>query len=230
MKIVRTASGARLLEGDAILSEVLDRPGPTHCLSDLLAACVAALAPGPRCALLGFAGGGIVAPLRAMGHGHPLDAVDLSRQGEALFRELSAGWAGEVALAHEEAGAWLRGGPEPYDLIVEDLSVPGIAGTTKPAVSLEELPALVRAALVPGGIAVTNLLPLPGRTWPELLRIVAAPFPRAASIEVEGYFNRVVVAGDALPPTREVARAVRARLAALGSTLERRLAFRTQRA
>ncbi|MGQ0613195.1 MAG: hypothetical protein ACT4PV_05600 [Planctomycetaceae bacterium] len=230
MRVVRTATGARLLEGDAILSEVLDRPGPTHCLGDLLAACVAALAPGPRCALLGFAGGGIVAPLRAMGYGHALEAVDLSREGEALFRELAAGWAGEVRLARNEAGAWLRGRPGSYHAIVEDLTVTGVAGTTKPEASFGELPAMVRDALLPGGVAATNLLPHPGRTWPELLRAVAAPFPRAVCIEVRGYFNRVVVAGDALPPAREVAGAVRARLAALGSTMQRRLAFRTQRA
>ena len=107
MRIVRTRRGLRLLEGDVILSELLARPGPTHCLFDVLAACVAALAPGPRIALLGFAGGGIVAPLRAMGFPHAIEAVDLDPTGEKLFRELARHWAGEVRVARMDALEWL---------------------------------------------------------------------------------------------------------------------------
>ena len=61
MKIVRTRRGARIVDDDVVLSEILAKPGPTHSLFDLLAAAVATLAPGPRFAMLGFAGGGIVA-------------------------------------------------------------------------------------------------------------------------------------------------------------------------
>jgi len=85
VKIERTRRGARIREGDVILSEILALPGPTHSLFDLLAAGIAALAPGPRVAMLGFAGGGVVAPLRAMGWNHPLCCVDLSGDAEPLW-------------------------------------------------------------------------------------------------------------------------------------------------
>jgi hypothetical protein len=57
VRIERTRRGARMIEGDVVLSEILARPGPTHSLFDLLAAAVTALSPGPRLAVLGFAGG-----------------------------------------------------------------------------------------------------------------------------------------------------------------------------
>ena len=71
MRIVRLRRRARILDGPDVLSEILDHPGPTDTMFDVLAACVAAFAPGPRVAILGFAGGGIVAPLRAMGFAAP---------------------------------------------------------------------------------------------------------------------------------------------------------------
>ena len=77
MKIERTRRGARIIDDDVVLSEILARPGPTHSLFDVLAAAVAAFAPGPRFAMLGFAGGGMIAPLRAMGCDIPVRAVDL---------------------------------------------------------------------------------------------------------------------------------------------------------
>ena len=66
IRVVRDRGGLRLLEGDAVLSRVMARPGPTHMPFDVLAACVAALSPGRRALLLGFAGGGTVAALRAI--------------------------------------------------------------------------------------------------------------------------------------------------------------------
>src|SRR3989442_1025681 len=93
IRVVRDRGGLRLLEGDAVLSRVMARPGPTHMPFDVLAACVAALSPGRRALLLGFAGGGTVAALRAMGWRHPIDALDLSLEGHAHFREHSGPWS-----------------------------------------------------------------------------------------------------------------------------------------
>ena len=66
MRIKRTRRGAQMLQGGAILSEILAEPAATHSVFDLLAALVHLLAPGPRVAMLGFAGGGMLAPLRAL--------------------------------------------------------------------------------------------------------------------------------------------------------------------
>jgi hypothetical protein len=226
VRIVRTRRGLRLLENDVILSELLAEPGPTHCLFDVLAACVAALAPGPRFALLGFAGGGVVAPLRAMGFEHPIDAVDLDPSGEALFRGLSGSWAGDVRVARMDAAEWLAAGDAPFDAILEDLSVPGRETTVKPRASFDGLPALVRARLARDGVAVTNVLPEPGMSWDAMLAPVAGSHARAVVIELEEYENRVAIGGAALAATPEVARRVRAALDAIGSVQARRIRFR----
>ncbi len=228
MRIVRTRRGLRLLENDVILSEVLAQPGPTHCLFDVLAACVAALAPGPRLALLGFAGGGVVAPLRAMGFRHPIEAVDLDPSGEALFRGISGAWAGDVRVARADALQWLARGGEPFDLIVEDLSVPGPGTTVKPKASFDALPALVRGRLAPRGVAVTNVLPEPGASWDALLDPVARPHARAVAVELDEYENRIVIGGAALPETAGLARRVRRALDAIGSVQARRISFRNR--
>ncbi|MHC4932448.1 MAG: polyamine aminopropyltransferase [Planctomycetota bacterium] len=227
MRVVRTRRGAKIVQDDVILSEILERPGPTHGLFDVLAGCVAALAPGPRFAMLGFAGGGMVAPLRAMGFAHEIDAVDLSREGETLFRELSRDWAGTVRVAKGDAVAWLRGQRERFDVIVEDLSTPSPAGVVKPYVSFALLPDLIRSRLRPGGIAITNLLPLPGTAWSALLARTALPHARSSVVGLEEYENRFVLAGDALPTARAISKRLRAALRSIGSDQAERIAVRT---
>lgn len=222
MKIVRTRRGARLVDGRDVLSEILSQPGPTHGLFDVLAACVASLAPGGRFAMLGFAGGGVVAPLRALGFEHRIDAVDLSRAAEPLFRELSSGWSGEVQLAEADAVSWLRATRRRYDAILDDLTVPGPGGAVKPEVSLEVLPGLMRSRLRPRGVVIVNTLPLPGTPWGDLLRKLGAPFAHAHVLFCDDYENRVLIAGEALPPRRAITSGLRAALRLLGSRQETR--------
>ena len=228
MKIERTRRGARIVGADdVVLSEILAKPGATDTLFDVLAACVAALAHGTRCAILGFAGGGMIAPLRAMGFDAPVTAVDLSRAGEPLFRELSDSWAGDVALEEDDAAVWLKRRRTRYDVIVDDLSVHVDGSTIKPYVSLDPLPDLIRSRLHSKGIAIINVLPLPGTPWSQLLARVAWPHERATVIELVEYENRIVIAGDALATAAELSRRVRAALRAIGSNQAGLLAFRT---
>ena len=227
MKVVRTRRGARIVEDDVVLSELLARPGPTHALFDVLAACVAVLAPGPRFAMLGFAGGGIVAPLRALGFVHPVRAVDLSREGEDLFRELSSEWAGDVCLEIEDAADWLRRRRSRWDLILEDLSVPSPAGTVKPYVSFDALPGLIQSRIAPAGIALTNLLPLPGTSWEALTARIAHPHRNALAVIFEEYENRFVVAGDELPGASTLSRRLGRALRSIGSGQCGRISVRT---
>jgi spermidine synthase len=230
-RVVRTRHGLRIVQGRDVLSHLLARPGPTGGLFDVLAAAVVAFAPetrrAPRVALLGFAAGGIVAPLRALGFVHPLHAVDLSLDAAPLFRELAADWGGEVRLVRAEASAWLRRSRRPWDVVVEDLTVPGPAGAEKPRVSVEVLPRLLRARLAPGGVAVTNVLPVPGMTWEALVARLASPYARALVVHCEEYENRILLAGAELPPARAAAGRLRATLRRLGSRQATRLAVRT---
>src|SRR5262245_44457047 len=107
MKVLRTRRRVRIVEGPDVVSHPRSPPGPTHGFFDLLAACPAMLAPediaAPRMLLLGFAAGGIVAPLRALGWSHPLDAVDLALAPAAFFHEIARDWAGAVRLVEAEA-------------------------------------------------------------------------------------------------------------------------------
>jgi hypothetical protein len=229
MRVVRTRRGARLEEDGLILSEMLDRPGPTDSLFDVLAACMAALAHGPRTAMLGFAGGGVIAPLRGLGHAHPVEACDLDLGAEPLFRSLSAPWCGRVRVDRADAAAWLRSRRRPYDVILEDLSARVDGEVTKPPVSLEVLPALMRRRLAPGGHVVTNVLPVAGRPWTRLLPLLAAPYARARVLTLDAWENRVLLLGDALPPAARIARELGRALRGLGSREAGALSVRTLR-
>lgn len=226
MRVVRTRNGARIERGDLILSEIRGDPGPTDSLFDVLAASISALVPGHRVAVLGFAGGGLVAPLRAMGFGHPFVAVDLSLEFEPLFRELSEPWCGQVDVVEAEASAWLRRQRTRFDLILEDLSYEAPDGITKPPVSLDELPTLMRRRLRPGGLVVTNVLPVPGTPFTELLPHLAAPHATAQVVTLDAWENRVLLCGESLGTARETSDALRRALRAIGSKEARGLSVR----
>ena len=230
VRLRRTRRGVRLAEAGAVISEVLRRPGPTHSVFDVLAAAVAALGRGPRVVLLGFAAGGMLGPLRALGHAGPLVGVDLSREGWSVFRKLCGRWAGSVRLERAEAGSWLRGRRGRFDVIVDDLSVVGPAGVTKPEVSLAELPDLAPRRLAPGGVVVVNLLPVPGMHFAELEAAVGRAYHEVRVVHLAEFENRILIGGGAaLPPARGLSRALGAALRSIGSSTGRGLAVRTLR-
>jgi hypothetical protein len=218
----------RLVQGRDVLSDLLAKPGPTGGFFDALAACATALAPAnaQRLLLLGFAAGGLVAPLRALGWGAPIEAVDLSRAAEPLFRKVSRHWVGDVHLWQAEASAWLRRHRRRWDVVVEDLTVPGPEVAVKPSVSTDVLPALVKSRLQADGIVVVNALPIPGMTWDELLALLTAPYGRALLVTFRDYENRIVIGGEGLPEPRRAAALVRAALAGIGSRQSGRLRMR----
>jgi len=225
-RIVHDSGGARILEGDDLLSHVRAAPGPTHGFFDVLAACAVALAPGPRVALLGFAGGGMLAPIRAMGSGARVTAVDWSAEGLPLFRRYCLPWAEPVRFAKAEASRWLRRGKSLFDAVIEDLSIPGPFGVTKPRVSLSLLPRLIRRRLAPGGVAVVNLLPFPGLPLGGMIAGISAPFPQRRVVAFRDYDNRILLLGRRLPDARAAGRAVRERLRAIGSRAVDRFSLR----
>jgi len=215
------------VQDDVVLSEILARPGATHTLFDVLAACVSALCKGPRFAMLGFAGGGMIAPLRAMGFPHAIDAVDLSRDGEAIFRELSNEWAGTVRVTQADAVTWLRRRKTMHDVILEDLSTPSPAGVIKPYATFDALPDLIRQRLNPGGVAITNMLPLPGTSWQSLQARIAVPHKRSLVIHLDEYENRIICCGEELPDAPTTSRSIRAALRGIDSDQAHRIAVRT---
>jgi hypothetical protein len=227
VKRVLTRRGVRLVEGDAVISEILSAPGPTHSVFDAIAASVVVLEGGPRLALLGFAGGGVVAPLRAMGFKGSLDVVDLDDRGERIFRSVSGPWRGPVSFELGEASAWLRRKRRKFDSIVEDLSVPGPRGVTKPEVSVRALPRLVKSRLEPRGVAVFNLLPVKGWTWAELVGSVGRPFRERRIVTFTEFENRLLVVGRALPTARQLSIALRQALGSIRSKIADEIAVRS---
>ncbi len=217
MKIQKTRRGARLVQGGAVLSEILRDPGATHSLFDVLAAAIAMLGRGDHVGLLGFAGGGLIAPLRAMGCFSPVRAADLSLEGYRVFEELSGPWIGDVRVAEEDAEHWLRAQRKPFDVLLEDLSVMGEEAETKPSLSYERLPEQIAAKLAPTGIAIFNLLPVRGRSMRSLVRKVAAPFPRAVQVLFDDFENRLVIGGRELEAAPDLGRLLRRGLRGIDS-------------
>lgn len=220
MRIVRTRRGARIVHGGHVVSEILSRPGPTHSVFDVLAAAVVALRPeARRIALLGFAGGGMLAPLRALGCSARVEGVDLSTTPARAFFELAQGWSGWVRVYEDDAAQWLARRQRGWDVIIEDLSqqVPG--DVIKPEVSIEVLPELIARRLGRDGISVVNVLPTPGYSWAELLGCIASSSEGAAVVRIGGFENRLVLGGRELPSSAALSRRLTKALGELGSRL-----------
>jgi hypothetical protein len=217
MDITPTRQGLRLSQHGVVISELRTSPGPTHSVFDVLAALVEVLRPPGPVGMLGFAGGGMLAPFAAMGWTLPFSAVDLDREAYELFRRHCPHWRDQVAWHHGDAVAWLRRQRRPFGLLLDDLSVPVDGDVFKPAVCWQTLPALIRARLRPDGVALFNLLLSPGDAWTKAVPRVAEPFGEARVILLDDFENRLLVAGTALPSARALALAVRRALVRLGS-------------
>jgi hypothetical protein len=226
VRVIRTAYGARVVDGRSFLSKVRDTPGPTDEVFDVLAAAIAEAPAGPA-AVLGFAGGGMISPLRAMGDRRPIEAVDLDVSAEPLFRELCGGWCGTVRVDHGEAAAWLATRRTRFAAITDDLSTEGRDGATKPRSSLEALPGTIAARLRRDGWAIANALPVEGLSWAALVGRLAGALPEVRVVHLHDHENRVVIAGRRLPGARALSARLRARLAAIGSSQARKIGVRT---
>ena len=228
MRVVTSPRGARLVHDGHTVSVLPARPGPTKSIFDVLAALVAQLAPvRAPVAMLGFAAGGTVAPLRALGVAGRIDAVDLSSDGVAAFRRIARDWAGEVDIAEDEASRWLRSRRVRYGAVIDDLSMQVPGDVTKPEVSWTVLPPLMASRLRGGGVTAHNLLPVAGLSWRSLIEQVTRDRPAAAEVRSRDYDNRIVITADTLPPANALRRELVARLDSIASPLAVGLSVRT---
>ena len=202
-------------------------PGPTHSVVDVLAALIGVLAPAGRIGVVGFAGGGMMAPLHALGVETVINSVDLDKVGYGLFRKHCPVWIDRVNWQQGDAVAWLRQEPAGFGLLMDDLSVPSAGDVVKPSISWEVLPSLIGERLRPRGFAVFNLLPRPRSRWnPDLEKIVGL-FNTARIINLDEFENRILLTGEELPSSREIGRRLRITLKALRSLQARRFQVRT---
>lgn len=225
-KVTEFRGGVRLEQHGCVLSKILDGPGPTHSVFDVLAAAVVVFSPGPRMGMLGFAGGGMMAPLRAMGGDHEVRACDLADEGHALYRSRAAGWGGAVAFAREDARRWLRRQRRPFDALVEDLSVPTDGDVVKPAVSWTDLPRVMEQKLSPAGVSVMNLLPTPDVSWGEMIEACRWSTRPAVIVEFGAFFNRVMIQGEAVGEARPSGAMLRKALRGIGSRTAARISVK----
>ncbi len=212
-----------------VISELRTSPGPTHSVFDVLAAVIAVLALPGRIGVLGFAGGGMMAPLRGLGVGGVIDSVDLDRAGYDLFRQHCPAWVAGVRWQQADAVTWLRRQPAEFGLLLDDLSVPQDGDVFKPTISWTMLPELMHERLRPGGFGVFNLLPAPGGTWNSDLKRVVARFRTARIIHLDEFENHILITGDVLPTARELGARLRWALRQLRSRQAGRMQVRTLR-
>ena len=227
VRTVVTGRGVRILQNGVVLSEVLAKPGPTHSVFDVLAAAVCCHSNGSRLALLGFEGGGILGPLRALGSVHSIAAVDVSDRSYGVFQRLCGSWCGRVEFHHRDAEAWLRGTRSRFDAIIEDISLAAGRRVFQPDMVWHTLPRLVRARLRPSGIAVFNLLKPEVTSLKSVVREIACHFSGAYMIEFDDFENRILVAGVNRGATRSASHRIRTLLAILGSRLASRISVGT---
>ena len=229
MDITATPHGLRLSQHGVVISEMLTSAGPTHSVFDVLAALISVLAPSGRVGVLGFAGGGMMAPLAALGVDRVIDSVDLDQESHALFCRHCPAWAGRIAWENADAEAWLQRQPPDFSLLMDDLSVPCGGDVTKPAISWEVLPGAMRGRLRTGGITIANLLPPSGGHWEPALSQMARGSGTARIIRLDDFLNRILVAGDDLPSARWLGVRLRAALRQIRSRQAGRIHVRALR-
>lgn len=224
---VRTFDGGVWMEQHGcVLSKVLAQPGPTHSVFDVLAAALVVGAPGPRVAMLGFAGGGMMAPLREMGGAHSLSAVDLDDAGYRIYDGVVDEWGGELEFNQADAVQWLQRQRRKFDAIVEDLSVPTDGDVVKPEVSWRGLPGVMRRKVKARGLTVMNLLPTPGVKWGTMMEACRREDVRGCVVEFREYYNRVLIQGAAVEAARVTGAKLRNALRGIGSKIAERMAVR----
>jgi hypothetical protein len=176
---------------------------------DVLAALAHLLRPGQRIGMLGFAGGSVLAPLRYLAPGTPVEAVDLNSSGYELFQTHCSAWAGTLTWHQADAVRWLQRRRGTFPVLIDDLSVLAGRRVIKPEVSTQVLPGLMASKLAPQGVLISNLLRPPRGAWRACLTRFADVLPKVYQVCLDEFENRIVVAGRDVPCARELGRTLR---------------------
>jgi hypothetical protein len=227
MQVTRTKHGLRLSQHGVVISELRTSPGPTHSVFDVLAAMIMILRPSGRVGVLGFAGGGMLAPLHGLGLRTELVTVDLDQSSYGLFCENCPEWVAGVRWQRADAVEWLHRQTRKFDLLMDDLSVPWAGDVVKPDISWATVPELIQRRLKPGGVAVLNLMSPPGGRWGPGLARVTRRFQTARIIQLDDFENRILVAGQNLPAARVLGKRLGQALRKLHSRQAGRVHVRT---
>jgi spermidine synthase len=171
------------------------RPGAllTGSVWDALAAPLAWLAPQRRrrLLLLGLGGGSAARILRALAPQARIVGVEIDPGVVRLARRHLGLDALGVEVVVGDARAFLEGGRERFDLVIEDVFLGPGRAERKP--DWLPLPGLARAArrLAPGGLLVSNALDESA----AVARALRGLLPALVRVELPGWENRVLVGG-----------------------------------
>jgi spermidine synthase len=162
-------------------------------------------APAPqrrRILLLGLGAGSVARALRVLDPWAELVGVERDREILAVARRhFGMGRLGLEVVA-EDAFRFLRGERRRFDLVVEDLFVGPLRSVHKPAGLLDEGYRMILERLRPGGVVSSNTI----HETPAVTRALRPHGGRVVSLNVHGYWNRILYCGRDLPGAAEMRR------------------------
>ena len=156
--------------------------------------------PRRRVLLLGLAAGSVARALRALDPDAEIVGVELDDEVLRAASEQFGLDGLRLEVVHDDALAFLRRERRLFDLIVEDLFLGPSRTVHKPDWLAGEGYRLIRRRLRHDGLLVSNTI----HEMPQIARAARLPGGRVVTLDVRDYHNRIVVAGRALPPPREL--------------------------
>jgi len=155
-----------------------------------------------RVLLLGLAAGSVARALRALDAEAQIVGVDFDTEVVRLARRHFGLDALRLELVVDDAARYLRRERRRFDLVVEDLFVGPSRSVRKPEWLLETGYPLIARRLARGGVFVSNTI----HEMPAVVRAARVFGDRIVSLDVAGHYNRIVVAGTAVPEPRALRR------------------------
>jgi predicted membrane-bound spermidine synthase len=158
----------------------------------------------PRVLLLGLAAGSVARALRELAPLAEIVGVEIDREVLRTARRHFGLDRLGVETVVEDARSYLKRERRRFDLVIEDLFVGSSRSVRKPDWLLDEGYPRIGRRLRPDGIVVSNTI----HEMPAVVRACRGLGRRVLYLDVDGYWNRVVVCGPLPSPA-----SVRARLA-----------------
>jgi MYXO-CTERM domain-containing protein len=208
VRLARRRFGLQLRIDGALASLHQSGPGLTGIVWWMLAAGLVLLPARRRrrVLLLGLGAGSVAQALRALDPKAELVGIERDRDVLRLARRhFGLGRLG-VEVIVEDAFAYLRRERRRFDLVVEDLFVGPLRTVHKPPGLVPEGFRLIGRRLRRGGLVASNTI----HEGPAVMRAMRPLDGRIVSLDVHGYWNRIVLCGRGLPPPRELRRRLRA--------------------
>ncbi|MCL4821229.1 MAG: class I SAM-dependent methyltransferase [Vicinamibacteria bacterium] len=202
---VRRGSGGLELRVDGTLASVVGAGhGETGPVWAALAAPLLALPPPRRrrALILGLGAGAAARLLRALEPGLEITGVELDADVLAAARTHFGLDALGIETVHADAVEYVRHERRGFDLVIEDLFVGPNRAIHKPPALWDDGYRAAWQRVAAGGVLAVNTI----HEGPRVRRALAAVAPVPLQVGVRRYYNRIYVAGHALPGVAELRR------------------------